>query len=63
MKVGDLVKNTHALDRREVGLIVKVDQPSVDDWRCGYLVRWCDNGIPEESWNSERWLEILDESR
>ena len=63
MKVGDLIKNTHALDRSGLGIIVKVDLKALNDWRAGYLVYWCSppKGCPQESWNSDRWLEKVDE--
>ena len=59
MKVGDLVKNTHALDRCDLGLIVDIDIEALGDIRAGYLIRWCGppGGVPEETWNSVRWLE------
>ena len=65
MQVGDLVKNTHALDRSGMGLIVKIRASSTSNSHTPYLVHWTKppKGCPDYSWNSERWLEILDESR
>jgi|2_EtaG_2_1085320.scaffolds.fasta_scaffold35975_4 hypothetical protein len=59
MKVGDLVKNTYANVRCDLGIILEVDQPRVDDWRVGYLIHWLNppEGIAEVSWNSCSWLE------
>ena len=50
MKVGDLVNNTHALDRSGLGLIVEVKH-------------WLNPppGCPDYSWNSAAWLEIINE--
>jgi hypothetical protein len=59
VKVGDLVKNLHALDRCDLGLIVRVKPPSADDWLSRYLVQWLDppDGRAETSWNSDKWLD------
>ena len=58
MQVGDLVKNLHALDRCDLGLIVKVKPPSALDWQSRYLVQWLDppEGRPTTSWNNDQWL-------
>ena len=62
MKVGDLVNNTHALDRSGLGLITEVSEDHGD---CSYRVEWINPppGIPEYSWNSRAWLELISESR
>ena len=62
LKVGDLVNNTHALDRSGLGIIVDIDHTALDDWRCGYFVNWLNppKGVPSETWNSDRWLEKID---
>ena len=63
MKVGDLIINTHALDRCGLGIIVEIDQKALDDWSAGYFVHWCNppKGIAKQSWSSDRWLEKVDE--
>jgi len=65
VKVGDLIINTHALDRCGLGLILKIDQKALDDWRAGYLVFWLNppEDIAKQSWNSDRWLEKIYASR
>ena len=62
LKVGDLVNNTHALDRSGLGIIVDIDHTALDDWRCGYFVNWLNppKGVPSDTWNSVRWLEKID---
>ena len=66
MKVGDLVNNTHALDRSGLGLIVKVDEARLreegQERACCYRVHWINPpvGCPEYSWNSVAWLEKLE---
>ena len=60
MKVGDLVNNTHALDRSGLGLIVEVEHdPPLRPGDCCYKVQWISPpvGCPEYSWNSAAWLE------
>ena len=66
MQVGDLVKNNHVLDHNSLGIIVEVSKPQLTNPNaCPYRVRWFNvpRGCADYSWNSERWLEILDESR
>ena len=65
MKVGDLVNNTHALDRSGMGLIVKIRVSSTSNDHTPYLVHWVapPKGCPQESWNSGRWLEKVDADR
>ena len=62
MKVGDLVNNTHALDRSGLGLIVEVRGSAVMH-DCDYKVYWINPppGCPGYSWNSAAWLEIVNE--
>ncbi len=66
MKVGDLVNNTHALDRSGLGLIVEVQRDATKRTAgCEYKVEWIQPppGCPRYSWNSAAWLEIVNESR
>lgn len=65
MKVGDLVKNIHAVDHTGLGIIVAIGAPQNHDWRPCYLVRWLDapKGIPEQSWSTDRWLEKVNDYR
>jgi len=74
VKVGDLVNNTHALDRSTLGLIVEIQcEPDlVPDpdmsarfrrGTCEYRVQWINppTGCPSDSWNSKSWLEVVNE--
>ena len=64
MKVGDLVNNTHALDRSGLGLIVEVERDATKRTQgCDYKVHWISppTGCPDYSWNSAAWLEVVDE--
>jgi len=58
MKVGDLVNNTHALDRSGLGIIVEIRKREAF-YGCDYRVRWINPppGCPDYSWNSTAWLE------
>jgi hypothetical protein len=62
LKVGDLVNNTHALDRSGMGLIVKIRVSSTSNDHTPYLVHWVTppKGCPDYSWNSINWLERID---
>jgi hypothetical protein len=62
MKVGDLVKNLHALDRCELGIIIEIYKGRTVGGRpCEHRVRWIDppktSGLQQETWNSYKWLE------
>jgi hypothetical protein len=66
VKVGDLVNNTHALDRSGLGLIVEVDEARLREAgqeraRC-YRIKWINPpyGGYEFSWNSAAWLEKIE---
>mgnify|MGYP003113896898 CR=1 FL=1 len=64
MKVGDLVNNTHALDRSGLGLIVEISKPQLTNPNaCPYRVQWINPppGCPAFSWNSAAWLELIDD--
>ena len=64
MKVGDLVNNTHALDRSGLGLIVEIQcDPTKRSPSCEYKVHWINppTGCPPYSWNSKSWLEKVNE--
>ena len=63
MKIGDLVNNTHALDRSGLGIIVEVNIRSQPMNGCDYKVHWLNPppGCPDYSWNSKAWLEIINE--
>ena len=62
MKVGDLVKNIHALYPAGLGLIIEVSKPQLANPNaCPYRVHWFDEYEP--AWMRADWLEILDESR
>jgi hypothetical protein len=65
MKPGDLVNNTHALDRSGLGLIVEIREHMPPYHGCDYRVQWISPppGCPEYSWNSAAWLEIVNEGR
>jgi len=66
LKVGDLVNNTHALDRSCLGIIVEVSKPQLTNPNgCPYKISWFNppEFIGDYSWNSDRWLEVLNESR
>ena len=66
MKAGDLVNNTHALDRSGLGLILEVEcEPTKRSPSCKYRVQWIQPppGCPRYSWNSAAWLEVINESR
>jgi hypothetical protein len=58
VKVGDLVNNTHALDRSGLGIIVEIRKREAF-YGCDYRVRWINPppGCPDYSWNSTAWLE------
>ena len=66
MKVGDLVNNTHALDRSGLGLIVEVDEARLreagQERACCYKVQWINppHAWSEYSWNSIAWLEKIE---
>ena len=63
MKVGDLVNNTHALDRSGLGLIVEIHvDPTKRSPSCEYKVQWINppTGCPSYSWNSTSWLEKVE---
>ena len=66
MKVGDLVNNTHALDRSGLGLIVEVDEARLreagQERACCYRIKWINPpyGGYEFSWNSAAWLEKIE---
>ena len=63
MKVGDLVNNTHALDRSGLGIIVEVKANHFEMAGCDYKIHWINppTGCPDYSWNSAAWLEVVDE--
>lgn len=66
MKVGDLVNNTHALDRSTLGIIVEIESdPTKRTPGCEYKIKWINppRGCPSSSWNSASWLEVVSESR
>ena len=66
MKVGDLVNNTHALDRCALGIIVEIERDATKRTPdCEYRVQWIDppTGCPAYSWNSARWLEVVSEAQ
>ena len=66
MKVGDLVNNTHALDRSGLGLIVEIRcEPTKRSPSCIHKVQWINPppGCPSYSWNSAAWLEVVHENR
>jgi len=62
LKVGDLVNNTHALDRSGLGIIVKIRVSSTGNGHTPYSVHWMTppKGCPDYSWNSINWLEKID---
>lgn len=62
MKVGDLVNNTHALDRSGLGIIIEVKGRDTNHRvGCDYKVQWINPppGCPDYSWNSAAWLEKI----
>ena len=62
MKVGDLINNTHALDRSGLGIIVEIEHdPKKRTPSCDYKVKWINPppGCPPYSWNSAAWLELI----
>ena len=64
MKVGDLVNNTHGLDRCTLGIIVEIKkEPTKRPPNCIYKVQWISPpiGCPQHSWNSASWLEVVSE--
>ena len=64
MKVGDLINNTHALDRSGLGIIVEVKRRGPEaPPGCDYKVNWINPppGCPDYSWNSAAWLEVVNE--
>ena len=66
MKIGDLVNNTHGLDRCALGIVVEViKDPTKRPPNCTHKVKWINPpvGCPHYSWNSPSWLEVVSESR
>ncbi|MAG26538.1 hypothetical protein CMI47_13405 [Candidatus Pacearchaeota archaeon] len=66
MKVGDLVNNTHALDQGYLGIIIEVSKAQLSNPNgCPYKVHWFNppEFVGDYSWNNERWLEKINESR
>ena len=69
MKVGDLVKNIHALDFDGLGIIIEVSKPQLSKTNgCPYKVHWLGNAAWLSSarvdctWNSSKWLEKISET-
>ena len=61
MKVGDLVKNIHALYPAGMGIIVEISKPQLTNPNaCPYRVHWFDHGY-EPAWMRADWLEIPNE--
>ena len=65
MKVGDLVKNTHAVDQLGLGIIIDIDEAALSRQWAGYLVSWFNapKGVPKQSWSTDRWLEKVNDYR
>ena len=63
MKVGDLVKNIHALYPAGLGIIIEISKPQLTNPNaCPYRIHWFEIGH-EDAWMRADWLEILGESR
>ena len=59
MKVGDLVKNLHALAPVATGIVVEINTPQLTNPdACPYKVHWFDSAC-EPAWMAERWLEVI----
>jgi len=66
MKVGDLVINTFGLNYSFLGVIIKISKPQlINPNGCPYKVHWFNPppSVGDYSWNNERWLEKISESR
>ncbi len=66
MKVGDLVKNIHALDFDGLGIIIEVSKPQLANPNgCPYKVYWHNApgvGRFDCTWNNGKWLEKTNET-
>jgi hypothetical protein len=66
MKVGDLVRNIHALYPAGMGIIIEVSKPQLKNPNaCPYRVHWFDYGYGdgsrfEASWMRSTWIEKID---
>ena len=59
MKVGDIVKNIHALYPAGMGIIIEICTHEMA--KCPYMVHWFDGYEP--AWMRADWLEMISESR
>mgnify|MGYP001185855640 CR=1 FL=1 len=65
MKVGDLVRNVHALYPAGIGIIIEVSTPQLKNPNaCPYKVHWFDYGYREVSrfepcWMRGNWIEKI----
>ena len=63
MKVGDLVRNTFAVDDQGLGIIIEVG-PEIQGgalmWQ--YKVQWINppRGCAESTWNNTTWIERIE---
>ena len=58
LKVGDLVKNIHALYPAGMGIIIEVMPPQLKNLAaCPYKVHWFEHGY-DPAWMRADWLEI-----
>ena len=61
LKVGDLVKNIHALYPAGMGIIIEISKPQLTNPNaCPYKVHWFEYGY-EPAWMRASWLEIPNE--
>ena len=58
MKVGDLVRNIHALYPAGMGIIIEVSKPQLKNPNaCPYRVHWFDECEP--AWMRSTWIEKI----
>jgi hypothetical protein len=61
MKVGDLVKNIHALYPAGMGIIIEISKPQLTNPNaCPYKVYWFEHRY-DPAWMRADWLEIPNE--
>ena len=61
LKVGDLVKNIHALYPAGMGIIIEISKPQLTNpLACPYKVHWFEHGY-DPAWMRAGWLEIPNE--
>jgi hypothetical protein len=61
VKVGDLVRNIHAIFPNGLGIITEISAPQLTNPNaCPYMVHWIDTN-KEPGWMAERWLEVIND--